>query len=615
MPHKKPSAKDAAPQSHQLEAVRKLARQGDLAQAQNRLAALRRSFPGFKPLHGLAWEVEDLAGSDILAAARALDWLTASPKSRAAAEALRDSALSAGLAALALQTARRIHELDGETLTPVEPLPTPFGPMDLQQAAAVDLSRMHMADGRHEAVTAVLKDVEHAAARNNLALSLFSLGRIDEAVASVDANWQAQPGNLFALERLVRWRCWQQGLGAVSGFAAALRHTAVERAEDAIGRLDGLLFLREWQAADAVWREASDADYWSGATGLQCAQFDYHGACAAVRLGDAASAQRRANMALRGDSTHADTLDLLDQLDDGIEAANDLVIGESGLWLPAAWVDRLKAVPRTEGAASEAALHAALDACDAHADYLGLAIELGGEVPRELAFLMLKRRAKHGDAAALGELLALLQRPCGPDDVRMRIERFLAEEGLRERKTPATVWLQGRLREIMSYGIEISGEALPNPFPPDGVALDLQMRAAIAADDLNQALTLAQRLLERYPEIPMAYAHVAAVKISLGHPAHEVEALYRQAHTIDADYLFARCGLAQCLLERGEVEAGQALLANVLDRESMHPSEYRVVLRAQRVLAHALGDERAEKALQHNIDDFERQFGRGSSGD
>ena len=93
MSRSRKAARDTAhPQPEQLAAVRRLAEAGRLQQAQERLATLRRTHPGFKPLFGLAWEVESLAGDPISAAARAWAWHQAVPGSRAALEALCESA-------------------------------------------------------------------------------------------------------------------------------------------------------------------------------------------------------------------------------------------------------------------------------------------------------------------------------------------------------------------------------------------------------------------------------------------------------------------------------------------------------------------------------------------
>ena len=108
--------------------MRRALEDGNAAQARQRLAALRESFPGFKPLRALAWEVESQAGVPILAAARAHDWLAAAPGSRAAAAALHQSAGAAGLYAVSLRARQRLLALDGATdLPPLQGFDAPAG--------------------------------------------------------------------------------------------------------------------------------------------------------------------------------------------------------------------------------------------------------------------------------------------------------------------------------------------------------------------------------------------------------------------------------------------------------------------------------------------------------
>jgi hypothetical protein len=173
-----PQSPVPCPHADQFAAVRRVADAGDLSKARQRLAALRKSFPAFKPLLGLAWEVEDRCGVPMLAAARAYEWQRAAPNSRAAVEALCESARAAGLAAVYARAVQRLRALDGQSALPlIDFIDAPLGALSFEQAEAIDLSRMHLADNDPSAAAAVLKDVDHPSARNNLALALGRCGR------------------------------------------------------------------------------------------------------------------------------------------------------------------------------------------------------------------------------------------------------------------------------------------------------------------------------------------------------------------------------------------------------------------------------------------------------
>jgi tetratricopeptide (TPR) repeat protein len=560
-----------APSASQMAAVRRVAAAGDLAQARQRLAALRKSFPSFKPLLGLAWEIEDLCGTSIQAAARAYAWHVAVPGSHTALAALCASARDAGMAAVYASALHRLQILDGnDAPPPIAAIDGPLGVLSLEQAEAIDLSRIYLADDDAAAAVAVLQGVDHPSARNNLALALFITGDMAQARAQVEANWQADRANLFALERVVRWRCWTDGLDRCLGFAATLCHSLPRRAEDAIARVAALRFLDDAEAAGRAWAEAFDAPYWQEATSEQYAMFKALGAPGSELPGDAA------------------------------------------LWFPGHWMRAItslaRAAPRPGDAQWQQRWDALLDACDAHADYLGRAAELGEDAERSLALAVLKRRTQGGDAASHSTLRGLLKRRCGPDSVRMELLTWLVEQGLQQRQVPIEVLAAGKIRPVRSIGLRLSGEPRPCPYPPAGAALNARLLEATGRGALHEALPMARQLLQMYPDQPSAYTNLAAVKEGLKHPAAEVAKLYRQAYQLAPDYLFARCGHARCLVAQGHIEQAQALLVGLAEREEWHPSEYRSYLLTQRALALAGGEHEAARALEASILDLE--YGR-----
>lgn len=564
-------SKSPVPHSDQLAAVRRIADLGDLEQAKQRISALRKSFPGFKPLLGLAWEVEDRCGTPMLAAVRAHEWLRAVPGSRAALEALCTSADAAGLLAVRTLALQRLHALDGQNAAPtVDIFNSPLAVLSLEQAESIDLSRMHLADDNPAAAAAVLTGVDHPSARNNLALALFGIGDLPQARAVIEANWEAEPANMFALERALRWRCWTEGLDRCLGFIPTLRQATPRRAEDAIARVAALHFLDAADAAREAWEDSSNAPYWDHATRDQREMFD----------------------------------DLGESVDE--------LPGDNSLWFPGPWTRAIAALAlpaRLNGKSiNQESWDAQLDVCNAHVDYLTRAVALGDAAVRLLAMSVLKFRAKRADDAALASLKMLLKRPQGPDSARMDLLNWMVEEGLRNRDEPAEVWLTGSLRTVRSIGLNITQEARPSPFPPAGTALNERMHKAIGRGDLDEALALATQLHRTYPDQPSAWTNLAAIKEGLNYPAEEIAELYRQAYSLAPDYLFARCGLARCLADRGNLVEARPLLDGLLEREEWHYSEYRSFLMAQCHLALASGERDAARSLQASILNLEQSF-------
>lgn len=569
--HRQPAS--AAPRTEQLAAIRRLAEAGELAAARQRHAALRKAFPDFKPLLGLAWEIEHLADDPIAATARAWQWQAASPNSRQALEALAESARSAGFAALMARAMQRLSSLtEGRPVPPpLEYIDAPLGRLTLEQAAAIDLSRMWLADGNPQAAAGALQGVDHPSAHNNLALALFAGGEVDAALRIADAAWMADAGNLFALERCVRWRCWKEGMDRCVGFAATLRATQPRRAEDASARVAALRFLGDQDGAQLAWHEVEGAALWEEAAPEQ--------------------------------------LDLFAAL--GNADAED-VPGEQALWFPSPWMKALRRISREGRRLSEAttlpAWDAALDACNAHIDYLQRAAELGDAAIRLLALAVLKRRATLGDAAALGSLTALLVSLRGPDDARMTLLAWLAEQGLRDPAEPARVRLAGSVRDIRSLSLNISGDARPSPYSAAGTALAGQIHAALARRALEQAQELARQLHAMHPEQPSTLTNLATIGQALGATQQQTTRLLEQAHAMAPDHLFARCGLARCRVAEGRLDEARTLLEGLFERTDWHYSEYRSLLLAQRALADAQGDGEAVRSVDASLADIGRRF-------
>jgi tetratricopeptide (TPR) repeat protein len=565
----------AVPQAEQMEAIRRIADAGDIDKAQQRLAVLRKAFPGFKPLLGLAWEVEALAGEPMSAAARAWEWHVASPNSGLALEALTDSGHEAGLLALAVRAGQRMASLNGGEAPPAPPpelLESPLGQLTLEQAEAIDLSRMHLADDNPAAAVAVLRGVEHPSAQNNLALALFGSGAVAQARAVAEAAWAAQPENLFALERALRWRCWEQGMSQCVGFAATLRAAVPRRAEDANSRIAALRFLGDTDAARAAWEEVQHEAYWDHAAPEQT--------------------------------------DLFDDLD---EPDAD-VPGEHTLWFPRAWETAMFQLSRdanasAQSSAVESTWDARLEACDAHADYLRRACELGDVAVRFLALAVLKHRAKAGDPASREALVALLVSLRGPDSERMNLLNWLNDEGLRDSALPARIFSAGKVRDTKSFGMHITAEPRPSPFSPEGTELAKRMHQAIGRGEIEQAYELALQLRDRHPEQASALANLASLRMTLDKPVAESLRLLREALDLEPDYLFARCTLARYLAGEGQVDEARALLEGLVEREQWHYSEYRSYMLAQRELALAQGEFEVLRAMDETLADVEHRFG------
>lgn len=605
------SAKANAPLPAQMDAVRRLSRAGKHAQAHARVNELRAKYPDFRPLIALAWEVEDLAGNFIVAAMHAWDWSRASTGSVAALEALRDSALDADLPALAMSAVTRLSEAENTAPPDLPPLHAHLRELSFEQTVMLDLSRMFLANARFDEAVAVLADIDHPAARNNLALTHFAQGQVTRALTEFESNWQSDKRNLFALHRVVQLRLWTGGSASAAPLLDPLAAGQPSRPEDAYGQMSGLLLLGAHAEAVAAWQAMREAEFWDrDEPGKLCGICAYLAAIAALRQGDPDLARDCVELALDIDPDNANAAEMEDALalsDLGEEP--DCQIGELHDWLPSTWVQELLALSEKKRDAQQEDFDAICARCDAHADYLALATELGGPLVRPLALNTLKQRATSGDAIALQTLRDLLTRPCGPDSERMVLNRWLEDNGFMKPGETHEMLMNGEVKDLQLRSMQLTDEPKETGLPPRDKAKLERMHAMLARGDVQAALRMTQELVAAHPDHPMLLGNMAGIKDSLGHPNDEVEDLYRRALERDPDYLFAIAGLARLASRAGDEERARALLKPLYERSEFHFSEWRTLLQTEQEIARRRGDMAMVLKLDEDLYALRDQFG------
>jgi tetratricopeptide (TPR) repeat protein len=598
----------AIPQPAQLDAVRKLSHTGRHEEAQTRVAALRARFPDFKPLMGLAWEVDDCAGHFLSASRHAWDWSMASPGSVAALEALRDSAFDAGLPALGASAALKLARAEGNPVPDLPPMPGALGDLPFDQAVAVDLSRLFLNFGRYSEAIAILEGIDHPSTRNNLAMARFAQGEIAAARAGFEANWQQDRRNLFALHYVVRLRLWSGGHGPANELAEALRDAQPLRAEDAYGKMFGLLLLGEDDDTVDAWDALCDAEFWGEESVRENSICAYFAGLAALRKGDMESAGALFSEALdlNPDNPDADTASMALALSPlGKEV--DAKAGEFHDWFPQSWITEIRAAKGAH--TQEAVLDAQHRRCDAHADYLAAAIELGGAAVRFYAVSTLQFRALDGDGAALDALRKLLTRPCGPDKVRMDLDVWLQENGFVEAGQPQRLLLHGEVRELVLRPTRLHAEPTDLGLPAASQARLEQMHRLLKHNDLPGALHIAEELAAAHAGHPTLVGNVANIMDALGYDLDETEALFQRAAELDPTYFFAQAGLARIAARKGDVERARELLKPLENRDEYHFSEWRALLMTEREIAAAQRDVTSMLRLDEALNSLMEQFG------
>lgn len=556
----------------------------------------------------LAWEIEDEGGTSWAAAARAFDWVQAAPASAAALTALAQSAFASDLPALGAASAMQLRTLEGERVEPLPAMETPFGPMSAEQAVLIDVSRLLLTDGRYEDVIERLRDAVHPSLRNNRALALFAKGDAAGALRDFEENWAAWPLNLFALGRVVRLRTWCHGRAHAAELAGPLSSAVPQRSEDALGQVTGLVLLGEWERAEASWQGAAGASYWHPEQQQTRAEFEYVGAVLALRMDKPNLARERARCAAAAGRQGTAMFDLERALAAASSAPTGCLaeVGEVGAWFPISWFNRLVGMSNTKGERElELRLRRHFDACDAHADYLGLAVELGGQGASMIAMHVLKSRTEQGDAAAKEQLVALLLRPFGPDSGRIELLNWLKQGELLGGDEAVPVLVNGQIETLTPRAFRLTPEPMGRAkYPPALQKRYEAMVGMVRQGRLPEALAEARDICRLAPEVPMSHANVAVNLEGMGEADGEAEALFRRALELDEDYLFARAGLARVLARRGDADAAKAMLAPVFGRAEYHYTEWRAILLAQREMALAQGESAIVESIENSIADL-----------
>ena len=137
---------------------------------------------------------------------------------------------------------------------------------------------------------------------------------------------------------------------------------------------------------------------------------------------------------------------------------------------------------------------------------------------------------------------------------------------------PTRQWLEGEWREAMTMSFEIHGEPLAQYSPRVERWVGKARSALYESDGLRAERALSLALAED-PKDPSLLNNLA-VAFRLQGRDEDADALLRRIHEDHPDYLFARTGLAQQHIERGELEEARQLLEPLLYRRRMHYSEF-----------------------------------------
>jgi Flp pilus assembly protein TadD len=176
-----------------------------------------------------------------------------------------------------------------------------------------------------------------------------------------------------------------------------------------------------------------------------------------------------------------------------------------------------------------------------------------------------------GSPAAHSALRRFGLSQAGSDSARMEALHRLGEAGQIKPADTLRVWVQGEWRDIQLRTYEISEQERPKR---DSQTADLLRRGeqALQAGDDGQAEQLFRRALERDPHATEALNNIGTIYAR--HEDHsQARQMFRAALELDPDYVIPRCNLVTYLLDDGDLEAAEEMLAPLAERAHFRPRE------------------------------------------
>jgi tetratricopeptide (TPR) repeat protein len=600
-PSKTNSARDQKPEPAQLKAVERLISARDFTQAIARARALVQRFPDHGGANRLLLEALSRGESRGAATLAAYRWAERRPNSPTAQEAFAQYAMETQYALLAYRAAQRLAALNHSAVPPPlernsaileEILRQPDGSqVTLEVMEQFEVGKLHM-DAQD--FTGALRELEGLAftpARNNRALSLFHLGRTEEALTAALDAWQQDPGNLFALGLAVQVRLYRGDETGARGLLVPLGQAEARRLEDAQAQLAALLLLREDQAAWDAFERSNQASWVGEATGVLEAIRLLYGGSAASRLGRGDQARALWKQALAqypGFPAARENLDTL--VRDGVPPAYPTLF-DLGQILPLGAVNAL-----TQGGPE--GLDGRFKRLRISNTYLEAIYLSGDERVRAFAAHLLQWRLDHPDptetdpntrrVATILRDLAIL--PIGTTQERFGFLGALRDHNLLGSDETVKILGDQGPQEVRMISTTILRESVPTDLPPD---LQTRLESSVQhsqAGRIEAAEADLDVILARIPDHPIALGNLAALRARQLR-GQECRELLRRAIETHPDYLLARVNLAGILIEEGKLDEADALLEGLAQRPELHIQEVFALFGVMAMLNRARGDE------------------------
>jgi tetratricopeptide (TPR) repeat protein len=433
------------------------------------------------------------------------------------------------------------------------------------------------------------------AAHNNLALTAFVQGRIEEAIRIQQNILEKVPiDNLFGMCNLVHFYLTAGRVAEAEALADDILRrpahdcSAIAKQCETLARLG-----RHKDILDAVRRYKGDSDAWTF----------YFAGIAAANLGLYDRALDYLQRVGRREMLSPRAARCLNRIKAGY--GPDTIDGnwpyfEPQEIMPLEVFDTLLRRAE-EGEAAEARLMKN----PILIDMITALFNMSGGTGKDQALIELLGRLEHPRAADL--LRRIAEGTFGSDDFRLSAVRALAEKGLWNNESSPKVWIKGQWTHLKPQQMIITTEAETASIPEDIYPLYEKALLTLKRRRWEEGEKLWRDFLVKAPQFQPAYHNLAVALIQQGRDS-EAETLLRKAMELDPSYLFAPSTLAVLYVRQARIEEARALLDAIVVPDKVHPAALGSYFAAQVQVAAAEGNMKKatsllETALQMVPDD------------
>jgi tetratricopeptide (TPR) repeat protein len=163
--------------------------------------------------------------------------------------------------------------------------------------------------------------------------------------------------------------------------------------------------------------------------------------------------------------------------------------------------------------------------------------------------------------------------PYGPDAMRLEAANSLSQQGVLP-GGQKRMYMQGEWRDMLLIGFQIGDESEDREdFPRQVEKLAEEATLALYEDDWQRAEQLLKEALAVRPDSPSLLNNLA-MAYQLQGREEEALSMVREIHERHPDYLFARVSVAQLAIKDGDLDRAHDLLDPLLERKTLHFSEF-----------------------------------------